>query len=119
MSYVAQVNQHFVEHGLDGLFYFTTREDKWINVVLAHPQVTRKDVQAQYFLLGNCYLDVANYANHPLPSDRFNMYDKMNSLWSASVLLILYPISLLDFETSCLRKLVQLITRVLFCGCTL
>ena len=87
MTYVAQVSRHFVEHGLDGLFYFLSPEGKWIDIVLAHPQVSREDVQGQYNVLDTAYFNVAEYNVNLLPSSRYDMYDKQNSLWSASYIL--------------------------------
>jgi hypothetical protein len=87
MSYVAQVSRHFVEHGLDGLFYFRTAEGLWIDIVLLHPQVSREDIQGQYSVLDTAYGDFANHHVNLLPSSRFDIYDKQNSLWSASYIL--------------------------------
>ena len=60
MPYVAQVNRHFVEHGLNGLFYFTSPESKWINIVLSHPQVAR-DVEKQYVALELAYVNTSSH----------------------------------------------------------
>jgi hypothetical protein len=90
MSFVAQVNRHFVEHGLDALFYFLSPEAKWINIILAHPQVSREDVQSQYAAMELASTDVSL----TLPSQRFDMYDLQNSLWSASYILSSISVSL-------------------------
>jgi hypothetical protein len=90
MAFVAQVSRHFVEHGLDALFYFLSPEAKWINIILAHPQVSREDVQSQYAAMELASTDVSL----TLPSQRFDMYDLQNSLWSAAYILSSISVSL-------------------------
>lgn len=87
MSFVAQVDRHFVEHGLDALFYFLSPEGKWINIVLAHPQVSRASVQSQFETLEAAFKDATQHATLLLPSERFDAYDLQNSNWSASYIL--------------------------------
>ena len=87
MSYVAQVHRHFVEHGLDGLFYYLSPESKWINIVLTHPQVAREDVQSQYAALELAYLNPSSHSTLLRPDQRYDMYDLQNSTWSAAYIL--------------------------------
>ena len=87
MTYVAQTSRHFVKHGLDRIFYFLSPEGKYVDIVLYHPQVSRDDVQGQYNRLEIGYYDTASHAINTLPSSRYDMYDKQNSLWSASYIL--------------------------------
>ena len=94
MSFVAQVDRHFVEHGLDALFYFLSPEGKWVNIVLAHPQVSREEVQTQFETLETAYLDIGQHATLQLPSERFDAYDLQNSNWSASYILSSISVSL-------------------------
>jgi len=73
MTYVAQTSRHFVEHGLDGIFYFLSPEGKYVDIVLYHPQVSRDDVQGQYNRLEIGYYDTALHAINTLPSSRYDI----------------------------------------------
>ncbi len=107
MDYVASVERHFVQHGLDTIFYFK-KDNVWINILTGHPQFSHEDIQTQCCnLFNNC-----NNASLLLPQERYDIFDaNLNLPWSAA-----YILNSVSPEPSCSPRVEKTITRVQLFG---
>jgi hypothetical protein len=83
MTYIGLVHCHFIEYGMDALFYFTTHDGTLVNILQGHSQFTKDDVSKQSTeLYKNC-----NDTSLTLPLECYDMYDLQNLRFSAAFIL--------------------------------
>jgi hypothetical protein len=82
-SYSGLAHRHFVEYGMDSVFYFTNPDGNWVNILNSHSQFSREEVSRQTAVL------IANQHDSSLllPSARYDMYDMQNLRFSAAFIL--------------------------------
>ena len=83
MTYIGLVHRHFIEYGMDALFYFTTHDGTLVNILQGHSQFTKDDVSKQSTELYKNRNDTLL----TLPLERYDMYDLQNLRFSAAFIL--------------------------------
>ena len=83
MTYIGLVHRHFVEYGMDALFYFVTPVGSWVSILDGHSQFTREEVYKQAMALFAAKDD----ASKSLPSERYDVFDVQNLRFSAAFIL--------------------------------
>ena len=83
MTYTGMVHRHFVEYGLDAIFYFPTHDGTLVSILEGHSQFTREEISKQSLKLFNNRDD----ATKILPLERYDMYDLQNLRFSAAFIL--------------------------------
>jgi Zinc knuckle len=82
-NFTGQVHRHFIEYGMDSVFYFKTSDNVWVNILDGHTQFSREEISYQSEIL---FKNSANL-NYSAPHERYDMYDLQNLRFSASYIL--------------------------------
>ena len=83
MTYTGVVHRHFIEYGMDAIFYFTTHDGSLVSILEGHSQFTREEVSKQSAEL---YKNRDN-TSKTLPLEKYDMYDIQNLRFSAAFIL--------------------------------
>ena len=83
MTYIGLVHRHFIEYGMDTVFYFQTSDGTLVNILDGHSQFTKEEVHKQSSDLFKNRDD----ATKTLPLERYDMYDLQNLRFSAAFIL--------------------------------